>query len=122
MAQNLSVAGAASIPLEDGGSVAPIDLTTQLTFLSRADFARNYAAAVTNDPVDFGTLMTGGAKGVIVKCKVGSCTVAFQSTSGQAWPLAAGGYFLWINPSAAFPTSAFITTTGAAQVVFLAVG
>ena len=93
-----------------------------MTFTGRADFVRAYAGAVTNDPVDLGTLASPGAKGVLVKVQSGSCTVAFQSTSGQAWPLAVGGYFLWLNPSAAFPTSAFITTTGPASVVFIAVG
>ena len=36
--------------------------------------------------------------------------------------LAPGGYFLWINTAQAFPNAAFITTTGAASVVFIAVG
>ncbi len=122
MAQNLTVAGAASIPLEDGGTVAPIDLAAVLPFVSRADYVRAYSAAVVDDPVDFGTLTVPGAKGILVKCKTGSCVIKFQNNASLAWPLAPGGYFLWLNPSQAFPTAAFITTTGAASVVFYAVG
>lgn len=122
MAQNFAVSGAAAFPIEDGGIVAPVDLTSQIPYTSRADFVRQYAAAVTDDPVDFGTLAVPGAKGILVKCKTGSCVVKFQTTGGNPWPLAPGGEFLWTNPSQAFPTAAFITTTGACSVVFVAVG
>lgn len=122
MAQNFAVAGAASFPLEDGGAVAPVDLTSQVPYTSRADFVRNYVAAIVDDPVDFGTLDVPGAKGILVKCKTGSCVIKFQTTGGNPWPLSPGGEFLWTNPSQAFPTAAFITTTGAASVVFIAVG
>lgn len=122
MAQNLSVAGAASIPLEDGGTPTPVDLTALLGFVSRADYVRSYTGAVTDDPVDFGTLTVPGAKGILVKCKTGACVIKFQGTTMNPWPLAPGGYFLWINTAQAFPTSAFITTVGAASVVFMAVG
>lgn len=122
MAQTMVVTGSVGIPFEDGGTPAPISLAVSVTFTSRADFSRAYAGAVANDPVDLGTLTVPGARGIIVKCNAGSCTVAFQSTSGQAWPLAPGGAFLWANPSAAFPTSAFVTVTGAASVTFIAVG
>lgn len=122
MALNLTVAGALAIPLEDGGSVAPIDLTVLgLTFTSRADFVRNYTTTVTDDSVDFGTLTVPGAKGLIVKCKAGACTIKFNG-GADAWPLAPGGYFLWINPATPFPTAALISTTGPASVVFIAVG
>lgn len=122
MSQTLTVQGALSIPLVDGGTVAPVALTASLGYTSRADFMRSYSGTISNDPVDFGTLASPGAKGIIVLVTSGSCTIAFQSTSGQAWPLAPGGYFLWINPSSPFPTSAFITTTGPAAVLFIAVG
>lgn len=122
MAQTLTVAGSVACPLEDGGVAAPINLATSFTFTSRADFARSYSGAVTNEEVDFGTLAVPGAKGVLVKCTTGSCTVRFEVNTSPAWPLAPGGCFLWINTSQAFPTTAFITTTGTAAVVFLAVG
>jgi hypothetical protein len=122
MAQTLTVAGAASLPFEDGTNVAPIQLAASLGFTSRADFVRAYSGAVADDPVDFGTLVAAGAKGVIVKCTAGSCTIKFQNNSSIAWPLAPGGYFIWINTAQAFPNAAFITTTGAASVVFVAVG
>mgnify|MGYP006999984907 FL=1 len=122
MAQTLTVAGSVACPFEDGGTAAPISLAATLVFTSRADFARSYSGAVTDEEVDFGTLTSPGAKGILVKCTTGSCTVKFQANTTPAWPLAAGGCFLWINIAQASPTTAFITTTGSAAVVFLAVG
>ncbi len=122
MAQTLTVAGAASLPFEDGTSVAPIQLAASLGFTSRADFVRAYSGAITDDPIDFGTLAAAGAKGVIVKCAAGSCTIKFEGIDGTEWPLAPGGYFIWINTAQAFPKAAFVTTTGAASIVFVAVG
>ena len=46
MAQTLTVAGAASCPFVDGGTVAPINLASALGFTSRADFQRSYAGAI----------------------------------------------------------------------------
>lgn len=123
MAQTFTVAGAASLPFEDGTNVAPISLALAIPYTGRADFQRTYSGGVTNDPVDFGTLEMVGAKGVLVKCTLGTCTIKFQdSTTGTAFPLAVGGFFLWSNPTIPFPTSAFITTTAAAAVLFIAVG
>lgn len=121
MATKLTVAGKASLPLEDGGTVAPIDLAVDLTFISDAYFIRDYAGAVTDDSVNFGALAVPGAKGVLVKCLSGACTVKFNAGT-QPWPLAPGGHFFWANPSTPFPNAAAITTTGAARVLFLAVG
>lgn len=121
MAQTLTVAGAASLPFEDGTNVAPINLAAALGFTSRADFSRAYSGLVTDDVVNFGTLTSPGAKGVIVKCTAGSCTIKFNGAT-DAWPLSPGGYFVWINTAQAFPTAALISTTGAATVVFIAVG
>lgn len=119
--QTLTVAGAASTPLEDGGGVAPIALAVALGYTARVDFVRAYSGAVTDDVVDFGTLEGSGAKGLIVKCTSGSCTIKFNG-GATAWPLAPGGYFVWVNTSQAFPNAALITTTGAASVLLLAVG
>lgn len=121
MAQKLTVAGKLSTAFEDGGTVAPIDIALDITYLNRADFEREYTIAVTDDEVNFGTLEAAGAKGVLVKVKSGSCTIKFNGVN-QAWPLAVGGYFLWANPSTPFPTAALITTTGPAHVLFFAVG
>jgi hypothetical protein len=120
--QTFTVAGAASCPLEDGTGVGTVQLGTSFVFTSRADYSRSYASPVTNDSVNLGTLASPGAKGLLVKCTTGSCTIAFQSSSNEAWPLAVGGYFLWLNPSTGFATSAFITTTGPATIIFIAVG
>jgi|SRR5580704_12331740 hypothetical protein len=122
MTQQLKVSGNVSLPFEDGTNVAPIDLTALITLSNgRADYSRTYSAPVTDDPVDFGTLTAPGAKGVLVKVISGSCTIKFNAGS-TAWPLAVGGYFLWINPATPFATAATISTTGPASVVFLAVG
>ncbi len=121
MATKLTVAGKASLPLEDGGTVAPIDLALDLTYISDASFTRDYAGAVADDAVNLGTLTGAGAKAILIKCTLGSCTIKFNGGT-QAWPLAPGGYMLWANPATPFPTAAAITTTGAARVIFLAVG
>jgi hypothetical protein len=122
MAQNLTVQGAVSLPLVDGGTVAAINLAATLGLTSRADFCRSYSGAVTDDPVDFGTLTVPGAKGIIAMCTMGAAVIKFQGTTTPAWPLDPGGYFIWIDTARPFPTSAFITTTGGATVVFIAVG
>lgn len=121
MATKLTVAGKASLPLEDGGSIAPIDLALDLTYISDAYFIRDYAGAVTDEAINFGTLTVPGAKAILIKCLSGACTMKFNNGT-QAWPLAPGGWMAWSNPSTPFPNAAAITTTGAARVLFLAVG
>lgn len=122
MAQTLNINGKLSVPLEDVVVTAPIDLGITFPFSGRADFSRKYDGAVTDDVVNLGTLTTGGAKSVIVKCIAGSCTIKFNGGT-DAWPLSTGGgFFLWVNSAQGFLTAALITTTGAATVVFLAVG
>lgn len=122
MAQTLTIAGAASLPLEDGSAVAPVKLDANIPYLTRVANQLTYPGAVTDAAVDLGPLATPGAKGLIVKCTAGSCKVKFQTNTSIAWPLAPGGVFVWVNPSEAFPTAAFITTTGGASVLFIAVG
>lgn len=121
MATKLQIVGKASIPLEDGGTVAPIDLGIDLAYLSDAYFIRDFTTAVIDEAVNLGSLAVPGAKAILVKCTLGSCTIKFSGGS-QAWPLAQGGFFLWCNPSTPFPTGAAITTTGPARVTILAVG
>lgn len=122
MAMSLTSAGKLSIPLEDGGPTAPVDLGLTFTIGSRADFSRVYSGPVTADAVNLGTLATAGAKGVLVKCTLGNCTIAFNGGT-EEWPLdASSGFFLWLNSARAFPMTAAITTTGPATVLFLAVG
>lgn len=123
MAQTFTIAGKLTVPLEDSVATAPIDLGITFTITSRADFSRKYDSAVTDDPVNLGTLGTGpGAKGVLVKCINGACTVKFNGATA-AWPLSAnGGFFLWSNGAQGFLTAALISTTAAATVIFLAVG
>ena len=121
MAQNFKVDGAASLPLEDGTNVAPVVLTVNMPYTGRADFVRSYAGSVTDESVNLGTLAGPGAKGVLVKALSGACTVKFNGST-DAWPIAVGGYFLWVNPSTPFPTAVLISTTGPAQILFIAVG
>jgi len=121
MAQTFTVTGAVAASFIDGGSPSPISLAATIPYVSRADFQRAYTAAVVDDPVNLGTLAAAGAKGVTVVCTAGAATIKFNGGT-DAWPLAPGGHFEWCNPSTPFPTSALITTTGPATVVFLAVG
>ena len=121
MALTLTVSGAVAIPLQDGSSLAPINLAATLGYTSKSDLTLNYTAPVSASPVPFGTLVTAGAKGLLVVCTAGSCTIGFNSGT-DLWPLAPGGYFLWINTATPFPMAAAITTTGPASVAFLAVG
>lgn len=121
MAQNFVVAGSVSCPLVDGSTPSPLPIASTIPHTGRVDFQRNYTAAVVDDVVNFGTLVAAGAKGVLVLCPAGACTIKFNGGT-DAWPLAPGGQFLWSNPSTPFPTAALITTTGPATVIFLAVG
>lgn len=121
MAQNFVVAGSVSIPLVDGATPSPLSIAATIPFTGRADFQRVYTGAVVDDVVNFGTLAATGAKGVLVLCPAGACTIKFNGGT-DAWPLAPGAHFEWCNPSTPFPTAALITTTGPATVIFLAVG
>jgi hypothetical protein len=82
---------------------------------------KSFAGVVTDQAVDFGTLASAGAKGLIVKALSGSCTIKFNGGT-DAWPIGVGGYFIWVNPGTPFPMSALITTLAAAQILFIAVG
>lgn len=121
MAQNFAIAGTLSVPSEDGQTPAKIDLATSITYTNKAAFDRSYSGAEVDDAVDLGPLDVAGAKALLIKVASGSCTVKFNGGT-QAWPIGAGGYFLYCNPPQGFPTACAITTTGAALVKFLAVG
>lgn len=121
MAQNFVVTGSVAIPLVDGSTPAPISIAASIPFTQRVDFQRAYVGAVTDEIVHFDTLVAAGAKGVLVLCTAGACTMKFNGAA-DAWPLAPGGHFQWCNPSTPFPVSALISTTGPATVIFIAVG
>jgi hypothetical protein len=119
----MTVAGNFQCPLENTTSTAAVSLAATLTFTSMAEFTRTYSGAISADPVSLGTLSGSGAKAILVKCLSGSVTIEFNSDTATQWPLAAaGGYLLWCNTSQGFITSAAVTTTGAASVVFVALG
>jgi hypothetical protein len=121
MAQNYVVAGSVAIPLVDGSTPAPLSTAASIPFTQRVDFQRVYTGAVTDEVVHFDTLAAAGAKGVLVLCPAGACTIKFNGGT-DAWPVAPGGHFEWCNPSTPFPTAALISTTGPATVIFIAVG
>ena len=120
MAQQLVVSGSFAIPLEDGGAVAQVDLKQAFNVTQRADFSRVYDALVTDDVVNLGTLATAGAKGFIIKCKSGSCTVKLNGST-VAISLDAGAEIMYVNPVSGWLTTATISTTGPATILFLAV-
>lgn len=125
MAQTLIVAGKLTHPDEDGQAAAPISLDSSWVFTQKAAFDRVYDGALADDPIDFGTLVTAGAKLILIKCPIGSCTFKFMSgmtTGNIIWTLQPGGYFLFNNPAQGGPTGCKVTVTGAATVKFLAVG
>lgn len=121
MAQSFVVAGSVAIPLVDGSTPAPLSIASTIVFTQRADFQRAYTGAVTDEVVHFDTLAAAGAKGVLVLCPAGSCTIKFNGGL-DAWPIGPGGQFLWSNPSTPFPNAALVSTTGPATVIFIAVG
>jgi hypothetical protein len=123
MSQQLTISGKFLTPIEDSTVTAAIDMGVVMPYTARADFSRKYDSAVTADPVSLGTLTTAGAKAVLVKCILGTCTITFNGGS-DAWPLAASpaGFLLWCNTTQGYLTSAAVTTSGAATVIFVALG
>jgi len=121
MPQDFHVSGKVQLPFEAGQTSAPIDLAACFTFSQKADYDRTYLDAVTDDEVDLGPLADAGARGLIVKCPIGTATIKFNG-GDTAWPLGPGAYFLYVNPLGGFPRSASISTIAAASVKFLAVG
>lgn len=125
MSLTLLITGQLQFSVEDQKQSAAVDLGQNFPFTQRADFERVYTVAAVDDAVDFGTLATGGAKGVLVKVTLGAATIKFvvgATTETIAWPLVPGAYFLYVNPGGGFPTGAKVNTTGAATVKFIVVG
>lgn len=120
MAQQLVISGSFSIPLEDGGALAQVDLSQKFNVSQRADFSRVYDAPVTDEVVSLGTLATGGAKSFVIKCKSGSCSVKLNGGT-TVINLEAGAEIMYSNPISGWLTAALITTPGPAVVIFLAV-
>jgi hypothetical protein len=119
MAKTVTVTGKLQIPNEDGQAPAPFNLDLSFIYTQKVEVDLSYGAAIIDDPVSFGTMGVGGAKMILVKSPVGGCTVKFNGGT-IAWPVPAGGYFLYANPSGGFVTAALVTVTGVASVQFLA--
>lgn len=122
MSKTAVAAGTLQAPYEDGGASAPFSIAFNFPYTQKVNEDRVYAGTVTDDPISLGTMATGGAKLVLLKCPSGSCTVKFNGVAGLAVPLAPGGYYLWFNPSVGFVTGLTVSTTGAAVVQVLALG
>ena len=119
MAKTVNVTGNLQIPNEDGGAPAPFDLKLSFVYTQKVETDLSYSATVTDAPISLGTMATGGAKLVLVKSPVGGCTMKFNGET-IAWPILAGGYLLYANPSGGFITAALVSVTGVATVQFLA--
>ena len=123
MTQTLTIVGRASFPLEDDPAVAAqIDLALTMGLSQIMSEKLVYDALVTDQAVGLGTLSTGGAKVLIVKCPVGGCTIKLNAST-DAIPVAAGlGYICIANPSQGWLTALKISTTGPATVRVVALG
>jgi len=119
MAKSVVITGKLQIPNEDGQASAPFNLDSTFIYTQKVEVDLSYGAAAADQAVSLGTLAAGGAKVILVKSPVGGCTVKFNG-SAIAWPVPAGGYFLYNNPSGGFVTAALVTVTGVATVQFLA--
>src|SRR5574343_545456 len=125
MSKNFTVDGSVSVPLQDGQPAASADLTMSFIYTKKAGFDLVYSDAVADDPITFGTLAVAGAKGLLIRCTAGACTINIDvpGTSGNLpLPLHAGGYLLYANPSAGLPSGCHVTVTTSASLEILAVG
>jgi len=125
MSKTFTVAGTVSVPLEDGQTPATGSLTQAITYTKKATLDLVYAAPVVDDVVTFGSLAAAGAKGVLIKCTSGACTVKVNAPglSGNiALPFNTGGYMLYANPAAGLPSGCNITVAAAATLEITAVG
>lgn len=125
MSKNFKVAGSVSAPLQDGQTAAEADLTQSFVYTKKASLDLVYADAVTDDPIIFGTLAVAGAKGLLIRCTTGACTVKIDGpgvTGNLPLPLQAGGYLLYANPAAGLPSGCHITVATTASLEILAVG
>ena len=125
MSKNLTIAGSVSAPLQDGQTPAEADLTQSFVYTKKACLDLVYADVVADDPVTFGTLAVAGAKGLLIRCTAGACTVKIDGpgvTGNLPLPLHAGGFLLYANPAAGLPSGCPITVAATASLEILAVG
>ena len=125
MSKNFTVDGSVSVPLQDGQTAAPADLTLSFVYTKKAGFDLVYPDAVADDPVTFGSLAVSGAKALLIRCTAGACTVKIDGpavTGNLPLPLHAGGYLLYANPAAGLPSGCHIRVTTSASLEILAVG
>jgi hypothetical protein len=125
MPKTFAVAGTVSVPLEDGQTPAISSLTQSITYTKKAGFDLVYADPVADDEITFGSLAVAGAKGLLIKCTAGACTIKIDAPGidgNVPLPFNAGGLLLFSNPAAGLPTGCHITVGAAASLEISAVG
>lgn len=123
MSQTVQITGSLKFPLgDDGVSVpSPLDLAFSKIFKELANVVLSYDGPVSDSVISLGTLSTNGAKGIFIKCLIGSCSYKFNNDT-NAKPMTIGGYTLIVNPVQGWLTDLKITTAAAAQVQIIAFG
>jgi hypothetical protein len=119
MAQTVTITGKLTIPLEDGGATAPIDLSASFTFTKKMADDFVFDDVVTAQSISLGSMASSGAKLLLVKSPLGGGTIIVNGGTGV--PVAAGGgYILIVDPTGASINTVAITTTGPATIKVLA--
>lgn len=119
MAQTVTIAGKLTIPLEEGGATAPIDLSASFTFTRKMADDFVFDSPVTAQSLSLGSMDSTGAKLLLVKSPIGGGIIIVNGGTGI--PIAAGaGYILIVDPTGASITSLAVTTTGPATIKVLA--
>jgi hypothetical protein len=118
MSQTVTITGKVSIPLEDGGTTAPIDLSASFNFTQKIADDYVFDSAVTAQSISLGS-MSAGAKLLLVKSPIGGGTIIVNGGTGIPIP-AGAGYVLVVDPLGGSITTVALTTTGAATIKVLA--
>lgn len=113
MAQTATIVGTLNLPAEDGATPSPISLALSLIFAQKTSALLEYDAPVTAQTVDLGTLTSGGAKLLLLKCTMGTLSVSIN-TSTAIQLTALFGYVLIANTQQGVVTSLTVTTTNPA--------
>ena len=124
MAKNFEVKGVVTLPLQSGQPPATANIDTAFVYTKKTNLDLVYAAPVTDEAISFGSLAVAGAKGLLVKCTAGACTLKINGpaiTSNIPLPFQAGGYLLYANATEGFPTGCLITVTTTASLEIVAV-
>jgi hypothetical protein len=119
MPQTVTIVGKVSIPLEDGGTTAPIDISASFAFTKKMADDFVFDDAVTAQAVSLGSMASAGAKLLLVKSPIGGCIVIVNGGTGMPIP-AGAGYILIVDPTGGSIMSLAVTTTVPATIKVLA--